>query len=107
MRREVLMVLLLVVLGTCQGQDTMSVLFIGNSYTYYNNMTQMVYQLAQKAGHELLIRQRTEGGWHWMDVSGGGVWGYFLGLISSISAFSMPNRKRLTTPSTKGCGMWW
>lgn len=48
-----------------------SVLFIGNSHTYYHEMPQMVVQLAEAAGHEpgLRVETSTASGvslqWHW------------------------------------------
>ncbi len=38
------------------------VLFIGNSYTYYNSLPQMVEELAQAAGQEIEYRAFTRGG---------------------------------------------
>ena len=38
------------------------VLFIGNSYTYYNSLPQMVEELAQAAGQDMEFRAFTRGG---------------------------------------------
>ena len=38
------------------------VLFVGNSYTYYNSLPQMVEELAQAAGQEMEFRAFTRGG---------------------------------------------
>ena len=38
------------------------VLFVGNSYTYYNSLPQMVEELAQAAGQEIEYRAFTRGG---------------------------------------------
>ena len=44
------------------------VLFIGNSHTYFNDMPQMVKELANAAGEELHVTMLTKGGmdfaWH-------------------------------------------
>ena len=38
------------------------VLFVGNSYTYFNSMPRMVEELAQAAGQEIEVRAFTRGG---------------------------------------------
>lgn len=47
----------------------LNVLFLGNSYTYVNDVPKMVQNLAHAAGHTLTYDQHTEGGWtldkHW------------------------------------------
>lgn len=42
----------------------MKVLFIGNSYTYYNEMPKLLEALAQGNGKELTTHQVTKGGWY-------------------------------------------
>ena len=42
----------------------MKVLFIGNSYTYYNEMPKIVEALAAGNGKELTAHQVTKGGWY-------------------------------------------
>ena len=42
----------------------MKVLFIGNSYTYYNEMPKIVEALAAGNGKELITHQVTKGGWY-------------------------------------------
>ncbi len=42
--------------------DTTKILFIGNSLTYFNNMPDMVGQLAELNNHEVLIEKATIGG---------------------------------------------
>lgn len=51
------------VLCSCAwSQQTKSALFLGNSYTYYNNMPQLIDNLAQDAGHDLIYDSNTPGG---------------------------------------------
>ena len=44
------------------------ILFIGNSYTYFNDLPSLVQQLAESAGHEFEVESSTSGGkslkWH-------------------------------------------
>lgn len=48
-------------------QDTLSVLFLGNSYTSYNNLPQLVQSLSSSIGNTLIIDSNVPGG---MTVSG-------------------------------------
>ncbi len=41
-----------------------NILFIGNSFTYYNDMPAMVAELASRAGVDLCTVPVTKGGWH-------------------------------------------
>lgn len=43
--------------------DTLNVLFVGNSYTYYNDMPLMFDSLAQSAGRPVVTGQSTPGGY--------------------------------------------
>lgn len=63
-----LCLLLLVSAASCQ-EAPASVAFIGNSYTYYNDLPGLVRSLAEAAGHSLEVGEHTEGGWTWEDVS--------------------------------------
>ena len=45
------------------GQDTLSVLFLGNSYTSYNNLPQLVQSLSNSAGNTLIIDSNMPGGY--------------------------------------------
>ena len=54
-------------IGTLVAQNTLSVLFIGNSYTSYNNLPQLVQSLSTSAGKTLNIDSSMPGG---MPVSG-------------------------------------
>ena len=44
-------------------------MFIGNSFTYYNGMPDMVRRLAEADGHKMILDTQTIGGWtlqeHW------------------------------------------
>ena len=44
-------------------QDTLSVLFLGNSYTSYNNLPQLVQSLSSSAGKTLIIDSNMPGGY--------------------------------------------
>lgn len=46
-----------------QGQVVKKALFLGNSYTYYNNMPQLVDNFAQAAGNDLMYDSNTPGGY--------------------------------------------
>ena len=54
--------LLLAALHTAAG---LQVLWIGNSYTYYNDLPSLVGRLAAADGVELQFDSHTEGGWSW------------------------------------------
>jgi len=41
----------------------MSILFIGNSYTYQNNLPQMLSELAKSGGQAIAVDMAAEGGW--------------------------------------------
>lgn len=43
------------------------VLFIGNSYTYFNDLPVMVRELGESAGRNLEVEMRAPGGWWWRD----------------------------------------
>ncbi len=51
-------------------EDTLKVLFVGNSYTHVNNLPQIVSILSQRVGTKLIIEQSTKGGAklreHWL-----------------------------------------
>lgn len=44
-------------------EDSLRALFIGNSYTYYNNLIGKVQALAASAGHKLSVKMVEHGGW--------------------------------------------
>ena len=43
------------------------VLWIGNSYTYHNDVPKMVQQLASSDGKTITYDSHTNGGWSWID----------------------------------------
>lgn len=71
MRRIILLLLLLLPLGVAAQQsksepqpkqDSLRLLFIGNSYTYYNDLPAMVYEIAKTQKRKLSVRSITKGG---------------------------------------------
>ena len=64
MKKSILILLLFCSsIGTLVAQNTLSVLFIGNSYTSYNNLPQLVQSLSTSAGKTLIIDSSTPGGY--------------------------------------------
>ena len=62
--------LLPLILFLCSASaSTLKVLFIGNSYTYVNDVPKLVESLAAADGNTVVHEQHTEGGWtlekHW------------------------------------------
>ena len=57
------------VLISAVGQESKSVLFIGNSYTYFWNLPQQVTSMSRAMGVPMMSRQSTSGGvtldMHW------------------------------------------
>ena len=52
----------LAVQGSALSQDTLKVLFVGNSYTYFWNLPQVVEAMAESRNFPLITRQSTAGG---------------------------------------------
>lgn len=46
----------------CNGQKNKSALFVGNSYTYYNNLPNLIGQMATSQGHTFTYKLRAPGG---------------------------------------------
>jgi PKD repeat protein len=64
MKKSILILLLFCSsIGTLVAQNTLSVLFIGNSYTSYNNLPQLVQSLSTSAGKTLNIDSSIPGGY--------------------------------------------
>jgi hypothetical protein len=63
----VLLLITLISTNNLFAQDTLRVLFLGNSYTSYNNLPQLVQSLSASAGKTLIIDSNMPGG---MTVSG-------------------------------------
>lgn len=61
--------LLLSLFASAQKKDTLNVLFIGNSYTYYNNMPHLVSLISDSTDTKIVTRKSTRGdSWlheHW------------------------------------------
>ena len=49
--------------SSSQAQDTTRVLFLGNSYTYYNDLPQLLTDLAADMGHVVETAANTPGGY--------------------------------------------
>jgi hypothetical protein len=62
MKKSILFVLLILLLGTVRAQDSISVLFIGNSYTYVNDLPTMLRDLSASLNKEVTIGSKTNGG---------------------------------------------
>ena len=69
MKRIILLLLLLLPLGVAAQQsksepqpmqDSLRLLFIGNSYTYYNDLPAMVYEIAKTQKRKLSVRSITK-----------------------------------------------
>lgn len=65
--KSILVFVALIAVHSAVAQDTLSVLFLGNSYTSYNNLPQLVQNLSSSAGKTLIIDSNMPGG---MTVSG-------------------------------------
>jgi hypothetical protein len=62
MKRLAHLLLILFFMGPAAAQQNLRVLFIGNSYTYYNNLPDIVSGLADAGGHFVHVGQSTPGG---------------------------------------------
>jgi hypothetical protein len=60
--KHLLTVLLFLVSASTQAQDSLNVLFLGNSYTAYNNLPQLVSQVAASTGDYVTFNSNTPGG---------------------------------------------
>ena len=61
--KAILLFFATLVLNNVHAQDTLSVLFLGNSYTSYNNLPQLVQSLSNSAGKTLIIDSNMPGGY--------------------------------------------
>lgn len=57
------LILLLVLTTSVIAQDSLKVLFLGNSYTYVNDLPQLIKNLATSAGKNVFTDQNTPGGY--------------------------------------------
>lgn len=62
MKKSILFVLLILSFVTVRAQDSISVLFIGNSYTYVNDLPTMLRDLSASLNKEVTIGSKTNGG---------------------------------------------
>ncbi len=58
-----LLLLTVISINDLLAQDTLRVLFLGNSYTSYNNLPQLVQSLSSSAGKTLIIESNMPGGY--------------------------------------------
>jgi len=66
MRKITLLIAILGVLNFLSAQDTKKVLFLGNSYTFYNDLPSLVSQMATNTGDVLIYDSNTPGGFRFM-----------------------------------------
>ena len=55
-------------------KDTLNVLFVGNSYTYFENLTQLISIISDSTDTKLITKKSTSGGvslrQHWLGLRG-------------------------------------
>jgi len=66
MRLKSIVIPILVIAYSVQGQDTLRTLFLGNSYTGYNSLPFMFQDLAESGGHPSVIDYNPPGGF-WLE----------------------------------------
>lgn len=98
-----LLLLLFLHLSVAAQQDTVKVLFVGNSFTYFYNLPQVVSAMAGEQGFPLVARQSTVGGsnleQHWNEERGtvtrqlieGEDWDYIVFNNHSLSPITAPD----------------
>jgi hypothetical protein len=59
----VLTVVITLAAENAPAQDTLKVLFLGNSHTYYNDMPQLFSDLSESGGHPVVANSNTPGGY--------------------------------------------
>lgn len=103
LRSFLLTALMLVLCGAMSAQkDTLRVLFVGNSFTYFYNLPQVVTSMAESQGFVIETRQSTVGGsnleQHWKGEKGtktrekieGHDWDYVVFNNHSLSSINTP-----------------
>lgn len=62
--KNLIMIIVILILSatSVQAQDTLKVLFLGNSHTYFNDMPQLFANLSESGGHQVIIDSNTPGG---------------------------------------------
>lgn len=104
-RTGLVLVLCFLFVGTVSAQkDTLRVLFVGNSFTYFYNLPQVVASMAKSQGTALITRQSTVGGsnleQHWKEERGTKTrrmiedhsWDYVVFNDHSLSPIETPDR---------------
>jgi len=69
--KKIFTILSLLIAITCNAQDSIKVLFIGNSYTYFENMPDLFSNIADSAGYKVKIQMYAPGGVSVGDISQG------------------------------------
>jgi hypothetical protein len=62
--QNVILLFLIVLTIHAAAQDTKRVLFLGNSYTYSNNMPQLIADMAASTGKNFIFDSNTPGGYY-------------------------------------------
>lgn len=70
MQKISLLIMTLFLFAGLHAQDSVSVLFIGNSYTYANDLPGMLEQLAESAGKTVFTGSKTNGGFTFQNHAG-------------------------------------
>jgi hypothetical protein len=70
MKKSILFLLLIVPFLTVRAQDSISVLFIGNSYTYVNDLPVMLRDLSTSLNKEVTIGSKVNGGFTFQNHAG-------------------------------------
>lgn len=108
LKPRTLFLILLLLGGVCPAglsaqQDTTRVLFVGNSFTYFYNLPQVVASMGREKGHAIVTRQSTVGGsnleQHWKGEKGTrtrqlleeGQWDYVVFNNHSLSPIETPD----------------
>jgi hypothetical protein len=117
----VLLLSVLVILSSCLIEDTQDggndelssetrVLFIGNSYTFFNNLPQIFSNLAEDAGHQISVEMLAQGGWtlqkhaqskDTLDKIQGGGWDYVVLQEQSVLPSIPEDRQLLMYPAIR------
>jgi hypothetical protein len=104
------LLLLAVSLAACFGdsEPPVRVLFIGNSYTHYNDMPSMVERLAKSAGLRIEAGMQAPGGWWWRDHANsaettdaiaGGEWDFVVLQEQSMAPADRDLARRVSYPA--------
>jgi hypothetical protein len=104
------LLLLALSLGACfaDSEPPVRVLFVGNSYTHYNDMPSIVERLAKSAGLEIEAGMQAPGGWWWRDHASsaettdaiaGGDWDYVVLQEQSMAPADRDLARRVSFPA--------